>query len=84
MAIFNRPPRPMADSGAGECLRGSAILSERTDLDDFVACYNPKDRHERKETDRFNPDQSGANRFERVESERFWSFTYEKLVKRDP
>ena len=35
------------------------------DLDDFVACYNPKNRDERKE------------------SERFKSFTYEDLTKRD-
>ena len=35
------------------------------DLDDFVACYNPTNRHERKE------------------SERFKSFTYEDLLKRD-
>ncbi len=26
---------------------------KRTDLDDFVKCYNPKNRHERKETERF-------------------------------
>jgi type I restriction enzyme M protein len=38
---------------------------KRGDLDDFVACYNPKNRHERKE------------------SERFKSFTYEELTKRD-
>src|SRR2546421_1454848 len=38
---------------------------KRTDLDDFVACYNPKNRHERKESDRFK------------------SFTYEDLLKRD-
>ena len=38
---------------------------KRSDLDDFVACYNPKNRHERKE------------------SERFQSFTYEDLLKRD-
>src|SRR5437762_11693735 len=38
---------------------------KRSDLDDFVACYNPKNRHERKE------------------SERFKSFTYEDLTKRD-
>jgi type I restriction enzyme M protein len=25
------------------------------DLEDFVACYNPKNRHERKETERFKP-----------------------------
>jgi type I restriction enzyme M protein len=38
---------------------------KRTDLDDFVACYNPKNRHDRKE------------------SERFKSFTYEELTRRD-
>ena len=38
---------------------------KRTDLDDFVACYNPKNRHERKETERFK------------------SFTYDDLLKRD-
>jgi type I restriction enzyme M protein len=38
---------------------------KRTDLDDFVTCYNPKNRHERKE------------------SERFKSFSYEDLLKRD-
>jgi type I restriction enzyme M protein len=38
---------------------------KRSDLDDFVSCYNPKNRHERKE------------------SERFKSFTYEELTKRD-
>jgi type I restriction enzyme M protein len=39
---------------------------KRSDLDDFVACYNPKSRRERKETERFK------------------SFTYEELAKRDP
>jgi type I restriction enzyme M protein len=38
---------------------------KRTDLDDFVKCYNPKNRHERKETERFK------------------SFAYDELVKRD-
>jgi type I restriction enzyme M protein len=38
---------------------------KRPDLDDFVACYNPKNRHTRKE------------------SERFKSFTYDELIKRD-
>ena len=38
---------------------------KRSDLDDFVACYNPKNRHGRKE------------------SERFKSFAYEELLKRD-
>ncbi len=40
-------------------------MLRREDLDDFVACYNPKSRHSRKE------------------SERFKSFGYEELVKRD-
>jgi len=40
-------------------------MLQRSDLDDFVACYNPKNRHSRKE------------------SERFKSFGYEELVKRD-
>ena len=38
---------------------------KRSDLDDFVACYHTKNRHDRKE------------------SERFKSFTYEELAKRD-
>jgi type I restriction enzyme M protein len=28
---------------------------KRADLDDFVACYNPKNRHQRKESERFKP-----------------------------
>jgi type I restriction enzyme M protein len=28
---------------------------KRSDLDDFVACYRPKNRHERKETEHFRP-----------------------------
>jgi type I restriction enzyme M protein len=28
---------------------------KRSDLDDFVACYNVKNRHERRETERFKP-----------------------------
>ena len=38
---------------------------KRSDLDDFVACYRP------------------ANRHERQESERFKSFPYEELTRRD-
>ena len=38
---------------------------KRTDLDDFVKSYNPKNRHNRKETERFK------------------SFTYDELIKRD-
>ena len=45
---------------------------KRSDLDDLVACYNPK-----------NSDKSRAGRHERKESERFKSFAYEELTKRD-
>ncbi len=38
---------------------------KRTDLDEFVVCFNPKNRHKRKE------------------SERFKSFAYDELMKRD-
>jgi type I restriction enzyme M protein len=38
---------------------------KRDALDDFVKCYNPKNRHNRKETERFK------------------SFTYDELTKRD-
>jgi type I restriction enzyme M protein len=38
---------------------------KRSDLDDFVKCYNPENRHQRKETERFK------------------SFKYDDLIKRD-
>jgi type I restriction enzyme M protein len=38
---------------------------QRVELDDFVSCYHPENRHKRKETERFK------------------SFSYEDLVKRD-
>ena len=38
---------------------------KREDLDDFVRCYNPSNRHARKETERFR------------------SFSYDEIVKRD-
>jgi len=41
-------------------------------LEEFVACYDPN-----------NSDKSRAGRHERKESERFKSFTYEDLTKRD-
>ncbi len=28
-------------------------MLKRSDLDDFVACYNPKNRHDRHESERF-------------------------------
>jgi type I restriction enzyme M protein len=46
---------------AGETSKESLVIN----LDDFVACYNPK------------------NRQDRTASERFKSFTYDELTKRD-
>lgn len=44
----------------------------RSDLDDFVACYNPENRHRRRQTwTRKNPEG------------RWRSFEYEKIIKRD-
>ena len=40
---------------------------------DFVACWFGG----------FNPDKSGANRFQRSETERLWSYSYEELTRRD-
>lgn len=40
-------------------------MLKRSDLDDFVSCYNAENRHKRKETDRFK------------------SFSYDDLIKRD-
>jgi type I restriction enzyme M protein len=45
---------------------------KRTDLDDFVACYNPKNRHERKPT-----------RSEKNPQGRWRVYEYEELLKRD-
>jgi type I restriction enzyme M protein len=48
---------------------------KRSDLDDFVACYNHKNRHDRKESE------PGGD--SRRQSDRFRSFSYEELIKRD-
>lgn len=45
---------------------------KRSDLDDFVACYNPKNRHERKPT-----------WSEKNEKGRWRAYKYEDLIKRD-
>jgi type I restriction enzyme M protein len=45
---------------------------KRNDLDDFVACYNPKNRHERKPT-----------WTEKNDKGRWRSYDYEELIKRD-
>ncbi|MBA2242224.1 MAG: hypothetical protein H0W04_04970 [Chthoniobacterales bacterium] len=52
-------------SPQGRCCSVDQNTLKRSDLDDFVACYNPKNRHDRTETERFK------------------SFTYEELIKRD-
>src|SRR5947207_2887310 len=52
-------------SPKGQTSRADQNPLKRSDLDDFVACYNSANRHERKE------------------SERFKSYTYEELTKRD-
>jgi len=52
-------------SPEGQTCRADQNPLKRSDLDDFVACYNAKNRHERKPADRFR------------------SFTYEELTKRD-
>src|SRR5438046_558335 len=57
--------RPTNVSPKGQRWSADQNPLKRSDLDDFVACYNPKNRHDRKE------------------SERFKSFTYEDLLKRD-
>jgi len=46
-------------------LKENPLAPASANLDDFGACYNPKNRHDRKE------------------SERFKSFAYEELTKRD-
>jgi type I restriction enzyme M protein len=43
------------------------------DLDDFVACYNPKNRHDRKP---IWSEKNGKGRWR--------AYDYEELVKRDP
>jgi hypothetical protein len=37
----------------GQTCRADQNPLKRIDLDDFVACYNSKNRHERKESERF-------------------------------
>ena len=57
-ALDLRPPNEPA-------LHAKENTLKRSDLDDFVACYKAKNRHDCKESDRFK------------------SFTYEELIKRD-
>ncbi len=55
----------------------------RTDLDDFVNCYFGGTSAVSSKAGTAARPPSG-NRHERKESERFKSFTYEELIKRDP
>lgn len=46
---------------------------KRTDLDDFVACYNPENRHDRKETERFHVfDYENLIKRDKVSLDIFW------------
>lgn len=46
---------------------------KRSDLDDFVACYNVKNRHERRETERFKPfTYSELTKRDKVNLDIFW------------
>jgi len=56
---------------------------KRSDLDDFVACYfgGTSAVSSKKAGTEASP--PGKNRHDRTESERFKSFTYEELIKRD-
>ena len=53
--IYDLPPTN--HYGATGCTNKHFTLKEnplkRSDLDDFVNCYNAKNRHERKESERF-------------------------------
>jgi len=46
---------------------------KRSDLDDFVACYNPENRHDRKPTERFRPFEYGELlKRDKVSLDIFW------------
>jgi type I restriction enzyme M protein len=64
-------------SPKGQTCRADQNPLKRSDLDDFVNCYfGGKDGSQSRGY--------RGNRHERKESERFKSFTYEELTKRDP
>ncbi len=54
---------------------------KRSDLDDFVACWFGENSDKKKSSR--HPFDSAQGRLNRKESERFKSFTYEELTKRD-
>src|SRR5437764_4378364 len=54
---------------------------KRSDLDDFVACWFGRNSDKKKASR--HPFDSAQGRLNRKESERFKSFAYEELIKRD-
>jgi type I restriction enzyme M protein len=58
---------------------------QRTDLDEFVKCYNPDNRHQRKATWKASPSpQPSPRKGEGVGNEGRWrSYNYDELVSRD-
>ena len=64
-------------SPKGQTCRADQNPLKRSDLDDFVNCYFGGKRGSQSRGYR-------GNRHERKESERFKSFSYEELTKRDP
>jgi hypothetical protein len=78
-------------SPKGQTCRADQNPLQRSDLDDFVACFFgcPQDVVEsavsaEKPGKKSAGDSRRYNRFDRVETKRFKSFTYEELSKRDP
>lgn len=46
---------------------------KRVDFDDFLACYNPENRHDRKLTERFKPfENEGLLKRDKVSLDIFW------------
>ena len=67
----------------GQTCRADQNPLKRSDLDDFVNCYFGRgDSPNRPRAVEVN--RPYLSRHERVESDRFRSFTYEELAKRDP
>ncbi|OGW43561.1 MAG: hypothetical protein A2X57_11355 [Nitrospirae bacterium GWD2_57_8] len=58
---------------------------QRSDLDEFVKCYNPEDRHHRKATWKPSPSpQSSPRKGEEVGNDGRWrSYNYDELIARD-
>jgi type I restriction enzyme M protein len=80
-------PRSRSSTRPGISRTCCATTASRTDLDEFVACYNPANRHERKatwcgeETPPPSPLPQGEG--EVGPCGRWRAFDYEELLKRD-